>query len=80
MSRDDNVNSEINVKNNIVTIVTSNPYQSQWNQIPAAVNTFPKMKHLPSSLGPIINLLKTSHGTGQSITQAEIPHVLEHCC
>ena len=27
------------------------------------------MKHLPSSLGPIIymNLLKTSHGTGQSI-------------
>ena len=52
---------KINVKINIVTIVTLNPYHSPWNQIPAAVNYFPKMKHLPSSLGPMMKLLQISH-------------------
>ena len=60
-SGDDSVNAKINVKSNIVTIVTSNPYHIPWNQIPAAVNSCPKMKHLPSSFGPIMNLLKISH-------------------
>ena len=73
MSGDDNVNAEINVKNNIVTIVTSNPYHSQWNQIPAAVNSFPKMKHLPSSLGPIMNLLKTSHVLANQLRRPKYP-------
>ena len=60
-SWDDSANAKINVKSNIVTIVTSNPYHSPLNQSPAAVNSFPKMKHPPSSFGPIMNLLKMSH-------------------
>ena len=54
-------NAKINVKSNIVTIVTSNPCHSPRNQIPAAVNSFPKIKHIPSSFGPIMNLLKITH-------------------
>ena len=60
-SGDDSVNAKINIKSNIATIVTSNPYHSPYSQIPAAVNSFPKMKHLLSSLGPIMSLLKISH-------------------